>query len=282
MKFSPKKSITLSFCLAFFGATFNVPIRAEVFDTSTKIVESNSEVNFSGQIPEINSESPSKIFDESLVPNQSQSLQAQLVYPENPVNTIDRIDDWSSVIPIETPLSEPDETAKTAKKVSEVSPQPVADKAGQLAQAAPAQADELVAFRRTRGGYSYVGIAGNFGITGDSDLGGRSLAIISKIGLSESFSVRPSVLFLSNFATFLIPITYDFAPRTVFGPDFALAPYLGGGIAIKTGSDNTFGPLITAGVDLPISRTFTVTAAANLSFLRRTDFGILVGIAYNF
>ncbi len=274
MKFSPKKSITLSFCLAFFGATFNVPIRAEVFDTSTKIVESNSEVNFSGQIPEINSESPSKIFDESLVPNQSQSLQAQLVYPENPVNTIDRIDDWSSVIPIETPLSEPDEPSTTAK--------PESNKAGQLAQSAPAQGDELVAFRRTRGGYSYVGIAGNFGITGDSDLGGRSLAIISKIGLSESFSVRPSVLFLSNFATFLIPITYDFAPRTVFGPDFALAPYLGGGIAIKTGSDNTFGPLITAGVDLPISRTFTVTAAANLSFLRRTDFGILVGIAYNF
>jgi hypothetical protein len=138
-----------------------------------------------------------------------------------------------------------------------------------------------LAFRSTRGGLSYVGIGGNFGITGDSDLGGRSLSIFSKIGLSSAFSVRPSVLFLSNFATFLIPVTYDLTPFAI-GTDFSLSPYFGGGIAVKTGSDNTFGPLFTAGVDLPLSRSFTVNVAANLSFLRRTDLGLMVGIAYNF
>jgi hypothetical protein len=137
-------------------------------------------------------------------------------------------------------------------------------------------------FRPTRSGPNYIGIGGNFGITGDSDLGGRSLAIISKFGLSEVWSVRPSVLFLSNFASFLIPITYDFPPQQFLTPDLTIAPYLGGGVAITTGSDNTFGPLLTAGIDIPLSRNFTANIAANLAFIRTTDLGILVGIAYNF
>jgi hypothetical protein len=137
-------------------------------------------------------------------------------------------------------------------------------------------------FRPTRSGPNYIGIGGNFGITGDSDLGGRSLAIISKFGLSEVWSVRPSVLFLSNFASFLIPITYDFPPQQFLTPDLTIAPYLGGGVAITTGSDNTFGPLLTAGIDIPLSRNFTANIAANLAFIRTTDLGLLVGIAYNF
>jgi hypothetical protein len=137
-------------------------------------------------------------------------------------------------------------------------------------------------FRPTRSGPNYIGIGGNFGITGDSDLGGRSLAIISKFGLSDVWSVRPSVLFLSNFASFLIPITYDFPPQQFLTPDLTIAPYLGGGVAITTGSDNTFGPLLTAGIDIPLSRHFTANIAANLAFIRTTDLGILVGIAYNF
>jgi hypothetical protein len=150
-------------------------------------------------------------------------------------------------------------------------------------QALIAQTDNSThLFRSTRSGPSYVGVGGNFGITGNSDLGGRSFAIISKLGLSDFWSVRPSVLFLRNFASFLIPLTYDFAPQQFLTPDLTIAPYLGGGVAVTTGSDNTFGPLLTAGVDIPISRNFTANIAANLAFLRTTDLGILVGIAYNF
>lgn len=136
-------------------------------------------------------------------------------------------------------------------------------------------------FRSTRSGSSYLGVGANFGLTGGSDLGGTSFAIISKLGLTEVISVRPSVLILSDFATILLPVTYDLAPQQSFG-DLQFAPYLGGGIAINTGSNSSVGPMLTAGIDVPISSMFTINVAANLAFLRTTDLGILVGIGYNF
>jgi hypothetical protein len=186
--------------------------------------------------------------------------------------------DSPSIQPIEISINRP---------IAESSTKPELEKT-QIAQSTQptsvqlAQSEESSGLKATRGGYSYVGIAGNFSITGSSDLGGRSLAIISKIGLNNSISIRPSILFLSSDAAILVPVTYDFTPFTIFGPNFSIAPYLGAGLGIKTGSNNNFGPLITAGVDIPISRSFTANVAANLSFLRNTDLSILVGIAYNF
>jgi hypothetical protein len=136
-------------------------------------------------------------------------------------------------------------------------------------------------FRSTRSGPSYLGVGANFGVSGGSDLGGTSFAVISKLGLTETFSVRPSVLILHDFATILLPVSYDFAPQQPFG-DFQFSPYLGGGVAINTGSNSSVGPMITAGVDIPLSSQFTINVAANLAFLRTTDLGILVGIGYNF
>ena len=136
-------------------------------------------------------------------------------------------------------------------------------------------------FRSTRSGSSYLGVGGNFGVTGGSDLGGTSFAVISKLGLTEVISVRPSVLVLRDFATILLPVTYDLAPQQSFG-DLQFAPYLGGGLAINTGSNSRIGPMITAGLDVPLSSMFTINVAANLAFLRTTDLGILVGIGYNF
>jgi hypothetical protein len=136
-------------------------------------------------------------------------------------------------------------------------------------------------FRSTRSGPSYLGVGANFGLTGGSDLGGTSFAIISKLGLTEVISVRPSVLILRDFATILLPVTYDLAAQQPFG-DFQFSPYLGGGVAINTGSNSSVGPMITAGIDIPLSSMFTINVAANLAFLRTTDLGILVGIGYNF
>ncbi len=136
-------------------------------------------------------------------------------------------------------------------------------------------------FRSTRSGPSYIGVGVNFGVTGGSDLGGTSFAIISKLGLTEVVSVRPSVLVLRDFATILLPVTYDLAPQQSFG-NMQFSPYLGGGIAINTGSNSSVGPMITAGVDVPLSSSFTINVAANLAFLRSTNLGILVGIGYNF
>ncbi|PZU95794.1 MAG: hypothetical protein DCE90_11595 [Pseudanabaena sp.] len=136
-------------------------------------------------------------------------------------------------------------------------------------------------FRSTRSGPSYIGVGANFGLTGGSDLGGTSFAFISKLGLTEVISVRPSVLVLSDFATILLPVTYDLAPQQAFN-NLQFAPYLGGGIAINTGSNSSVGAMLTAGVDVPLESGFTINVAANLAFLRTTDLGILVGIGYNF
>jgi hypothetical protein len=136
-------------------------------------------------------------------------------------------------------------------------------------------------FRSICSGFSYIGVAANFGLNGNSDLGGRSLVIISKFGLNETMSIRPSALILGKAATFLLPITYDFEPQQAFG-NFKFSPYLGGGVAITTGSNSSYGAMITGGIDIPWTSTFTINVTANMAFLDTTDFGVLVGIGYNF
>jgi hypothetical protein len=136
-------------------------------------------------------------------------------------------------------------------------------------------------FRSTRSGPSYIGVGLNFGLTGSGNLGDRSLVILSKLGLTETLSVRPSVFLLGDFVSILIPVTYDFEPQQPFG-DFKFSPYVGGGIAIDAGSNSSYGALLTAGVDIPLSSIFTVNVAANLALLDSTDFGVVVGIGYNF
>lgn len=137
-------------------------------------------------------------------------------------------------------------------------------------------------FRRAnRSGPSYIGVGANFGITGDSNIGDRSLAIISKLGLTETVSVRPSVFLFNDFASILLPVTYDFMPQQITD-GFVVSPYLGGGAALATGTNSSVGFLVTGGVDFPISSMFTVNVAANLALLRTTDLGIVVGLGYNF
>lgn len=135
----------------------------------------------------------------------------------------------------------------------------------------------------TFGGDSYIGIAGNLGLGGDSALGDSSFMVISKIGLTTRIAVRPSVAIESD-PVILVPVTFDFSIRPVdaFTERLPIAPYVGGGIAISTGDDSDIGPLVTAGVDFPITSRFTATAAVNAAFLEDVDVGILVGIGYNF
>jgi hypothetical protein len=139
--------------------------------------------------------------------------------------------------------------------------------------------------RATRSGPSYIGIGGNIGFGGDSALGDTSFAILSKIGLTNNFSVRPSVLFRDNL-TVLVPVTYDFVSREAVevSDDFVItaAPYLGAGVAFSTGDDGNFGFLISGGIDVPLSSNFTATAGLNIGFLDGTDVGLLLGVGYTF
>ena len=136
----------------------------------------------------------------------------------------------------------------------------------------------------TRGGSSYLGVAANIGLSGgDTSLGDGNFAVVSKIGLTNSISVRPSAVFGDN-TTVLLPITYDFTfqPADPFSEPLAIAPYVGVGAAYKTGDDSQFAFLASAGIDVPLTSQFTATAAVNAGFFDETDVGLLLGVGYNF
>ncbi|WP_009634109.1 hypothetical protein [Synechocystis sp. PCC 7509] len=149
----------------------------------------------------------------------------------------------------------------------------------------------LIPGRSTRGGSSYVGVAGNIGLSGDTALGDGNFAIISKIGLTRSLAVRPGVI-LGNDATILLPLTYEFSIRQAEALEEVLpiAPYIGAGITIYTGDDDDdsndddggVGLLLTGGVDIPLSRQFTANAGLNVGIGDETDIGLSVGVGYNF
>lgn len=148
-----------------------------------------------------------------------------------------------------------------------------------------AQADINVSpGKATRGGPSYVGIAANLGLSGGSALGSGNFTIISKIGLTNTFSVRPAAVLGDN-PVILVPLTYDFNLRSLAEPftePLPISPYIGGGVAIKTGDSTDAAFLVSGGVDVPLTRRFTATAAINAAFFSDTDVGLLIGVGYNF
>jgi uncharacterized surface protein with fasciclin (FAS1) repeats len=138
--------------------------------------------------------------------------------------------------------------------------------------------------RATRGGRSYLGVAGNIGLGGDSALSEGNFTVISKIGLTRNFSVRPSVV-IGDDPVVLVPITFDLSQRSanpLGGQIFTIAPYIGAGVAIETSDDTDFGLLLTGGVDVPLGTRFTVNGSVNAAFLDETDVGLVLGIGYNF
>jgi hypothetical protein len=135
--------------------------------------------------------------------------------------------------------------------------------------------------RATRSGPSYIGIGGNIGFTGDTEIGEGAFNVIGKIGLTRNFSVRPSAVINDN-VVFIIPLTIDFPSENFPETNFSVAPYLGGGLAVSTGSDTNLGGAITAGLDIPLSDDFSGNAAVNIGFIDETDVGLSLGVGYNF
>ncbi len=136
--------------------------------------------------------------------------------------------------------------------------------------------------RATASGSSYIGVGGNLGITGNSAVSDNNFAVISKIGLTRNVSVRPGVIIGDN-PVVLLPVTLDFPVRPVPGASrISFAPYIGGGAAITTGDNTDVGGLITGGVDIPLTPQITANAGANVAFLNDTDFGLFLGVGYNF
>jgi hypothetical protein len=138
--------------------------------------------------------------------------------------------------------------------------------------------------RATRSGSSYFGVGGNIGLgDGDTAIGEGSFAVISKIGLTRAFSVRPSAL-IGDSVTILLPVTYDLSfgegPTGELG--FTAAPFVGAGAAISTSDDASVDLLLTGGIDVPLSPQLTGTASVNASVTGNVAVGVLLGIGYNF
>ena len=213
---------------------------------------------------------PNSPIAEKLDPNNSELTAAK---EEKEVKTAQEV--LSN--PVSTSASSLTNQPKLAQKPATISekPQILAQPAGTTVRPG----------RTTRSGPSYIGIGGNLGFGGDTALGDGSFAIISKIGLTNNFSVRPTVLFRDN-VTVLVPVTYDFVSQNAVevSDDFVItaAPYAGAGVAFSTGDNSNFGFLISGGVDVPISSNFTATAGLNIGFLDGAEVGLLLGVGYTF
>lgn len=135
--------------------------------------------------------------------------------------------------------------------------------------------------RPTRSGTSYIGVGANFGVGGDTSLGDSGLFLYSKVGLTRYFSIRPAVnTDFEEDATFLLPLTFDLAPIAIGDTGVRVAPYFGGGPAVSTTGD--FGPVISGGVDLPLTERLTVTSGVNIGILDEADVGVFLGVGYTF
>ncbi len=135
--------------------------------------------------------------------------------------------------------------------------------------------------RRTRP-LSYIGAGGNIGLSGTSDLSIGNFAAISKFGLTNHFSLRPSAVIGDN-PLVLVPLTLDLSPRreSALGRSFSISPYIGAGVAIDT-RNTDIGAMVTGGIDIPLGSKFTANAAVNAAFVNDTDVGIQLGVGYNF
>ncbi|MDV2992506.1 MAG: hypothetical protein N4J56_002160 [Chroococcidiopsis sp. SAG 2025] len=182
---------------------------------------------------------------------------------------------------VPTPGTTSTKAAALATNVAQVDPDPTPSPAP--TENDPSPDIDLDPGQATRGGSSYLGVAGNIGLGGDSAIGESSFAVISKIGLANVLSARPSVA-IEDDPVILLPLTYDFSFRSVDPLDetLSIASYLGGGVAIEASDDADVGFLLTGGVDVPLSDRFTATAAVNAAFLDDTDVGLLIGVGYNF
>ncbi len=124
----------------------------------------------------------------------------------------------------------------------------------------------------------YLGVGGNLGLISSdkSATGDFGFNIISKVSFGPRFSLRPMLQFSEEEFNVTLPITYNFNPLTLGG--FSFYPSAGGGVDF--GSDIGF--LVNAGVDVPISRDFTLNSQVNWRVTEDTGLGISFGVGYNF
>lgn len=181
--------------------------------------------------------------------------------------------------------SQPIQTSEVETLTANLQPDPLSDQAPGSTSEPDAQTTVAQTFapgQATRSGSSYIAVGGNIGFGDSTGLGRSNFAITSKVGLTNNLSARPGAS-IGNHTTFLIPITVDFPTASVIDEGRVnVAPFVGGGLAVSTGGSGLARPMITAGVDVPITNGFTAVTSANVGFFRETEVGAIVGVGYNF
>jgi hypothetical protein len=225
--------------------------------------------------------SPNEFSTELDTVSQKLSTETTETFTATNLAEVQQLSNASNASTASTPV--PGTVATSSATLTSEFVQPTSQTASEPSATKVAQSD-IDLGRTNRGGSSYVGVAANIGLNGgDTSLGDGNFAVVSKIGLTNSISVRPSAIFGDN-TTILVPITYDFSFKSAdaFSEPLAIAPYVGVGAAYKTGDDSQFAFLASAGIDVPLSSQFTATASVNAGFFDQTDVGLLLGVGYNF
>ena len=124
----------------------------------------------------------------------------------------------------------------------------------------------------------YIGIGGNIGLSGgQTSISEGGFAIVNKTKIIDYLALR-TALVIGDGSTSTVALTGEF-PLTREGSRAYAIPFAGAGVSIE----DDIAPLLTAGVDLPLSGDFTITNRVNVSFGDdETDVGVLVGVGYNF
>ena len=165
----------------------------------------------------------------------------------------------------------------SAAEIGELQPAAFSSVEGEAENVEIAQARRRTRNAPSRQSNDFIGIGADFGYADDV-----SFAVISKLSINESVAVRPSAL-IGDDVSILVPVTYEFSQFSTDLNNFQVRPYAGLGAAYSDSDDGEdFNLLLAAGADVPLSAQFTLNAQANLGVLNDTDFGVSVGVGYNF
>lgn len=133
---------------------------------------------------------------------------------------------------------------------------------------------------------SYIGVGGAIGLSGDTTaLSSGGFSILTKSVLSENLALHSAnVLFGSNISSSSFALTFNLPIREESANQITVIPFLGGGIALRNLDGLIISPMVSGGLDIPLSKDFTGTIRVNTIFPsdRQADVGILTGIGFNF
>jgi hypothetical protein len=101
--------------------------------------------------------------------------------------------------------------------------------------------------------------------------GNTNFAVDSKFGVSDNLSLRPFVAFGNGATFFGSSITYDFnlsnsAGGGTLGEKTQVTPFVGGGLYIASGGNNTTTGYFTGGADFDVTENITLKGEVDVPF----------------